>query len=71
MGRPLSFRVTLGPLGQAIIGGGYTQLIGAKPGDQLAITAQGEALILTRPGVPVPQLAPAEGAPTTYDSAAA
>lgn len=68
MARPLSFRVTLGALGQALIGGGYTHLIGAQPGGQLVITAQGEALILTRPGVPVPQFAPVESAPTTYDS---
>jgi hypothetical protein len=71
MGRPLSFAVTIAANGSAMIGHGYTELIGAKPGSRLTVTHQGDALILTRPGVPVPRFAPVEGAPTTYDSAAA
>lgn len=46
-GKPLSFTVTTGKTGNIVMAGGYSALLGIAPGGQVAISHQGDALILT------------------------
>lgn len=50
-GRPLSFQVTVGSKGQIVLGGGYGELIGTEPGEQVQIAHRGDELVITRQGV--------------------
>lgn len=69
-GRSLGFRVTAGTKGQIVLSGGYGELIGVEPGQEVVIAHQGDTLVLSKPGaVPAACPAPAAGGVTTYDSA--
>jgi hypothetical protein len=74
-GRPLSFVVTVGTKGQIALGGGYSELIGAAPGEQVEVRLQDQALVLSKPGTVAAAAAcpafVAGDAVTTYDSAPA
>jgi hypothetical protein len=72
-GRPLSFAVKVGTKGQIMLSGGYSELIGLAPGDQVDIRCTDGGLLLCRPDFnPEPAAACAvAGAVITYDSAPA
>ena len=74
-GKPLSFVVTTSAKGNVVLAGGYTALIGIEPGEQVAITHQGNQLILTKVGAVATALQGPISAPSapvvTYDSAPA
>jgi bifunctional DNA-binding transcriptional regulator/antitoxin component of YhaV-PrlF toxin-antitoxin module len=73
-GRPLSFVVTVGTKGQIVLGGGYSELIGVAPGEQVEIRLQDQALVISKPGaVAAAAACPAvvAGEVVTYDSAPA
>ena len=63
-GKPLAFTVTTGKTGNIVMAGGYAALIGVKPGEQVQIAHQGNALILTA-ATPAVASAPV----VTYDAA--
>lgn len=67
-GRPLSFTAKVGTKGQIVLSGGYSELIGVAAGEQVAISQQGDTLVISRPGGFDEPVACAVSAVTTYDS---
>jgi hypothetical protein len=71
-GRSLGFRVKAGGKGQIVLSGGYSELIGVEPGEEVTISHQGDTLVLSKPGaVPAACPAPAVAGVCTYDSSPA
>lgn len=71
-GRSLGFRVKAGGKGQIVLSGGYSELIGVEPGEEVVVAHQGDTLVLSKPGaVPAACPAPALTSVCTYDSGAA
>lgn len=71
-GRSLGFRVKAGGKGQIVLSGGYSELIGVEPGEEVVVAHQGDTLVLSKPGaVPAACPAPALTSVCTYDSAPA
>lgn len=71
-GKPLSYCVTTNAKsGNILLAGGYATLIGVEPGGQVAISHQGNSLVITPAGVTAVDKAPlVHPAPAaTYDAA--